>query len=391
MAKEQDKMLLITLLVLLIMGDSRAYYFSHYKNLRIVCILLLSIYTMVLMFRGKIKFRPLILGVVPFFLVALLGGLRSPSIGVSLSKMISYFLLIFLTLHFFPYLIRKTNGKVLMDISYLSALVMILGLIGMIFYPNLVFLIGRYRGMLGNPNGLGIYSTLTFPLALCLIGLFPHKKSSLRIIMFLIVFSVILSGSRTALGTIGIFYALYIFYKGGRTQVFALWSFILPTTYLFIQSISIERLVQMVGLGEFLRVESLTTGTGRFLAWSMGLAEINRNPFIGKGFAYEEIFFHELEDILIATEHQGGMHNSFLTFIMNNGYIGFTFFLVFLLIMLFRVRARAFGMPFIIASLISATFESWLNSSLNAFTIHFFLVLTLLIEYPRIKAQLNPT
>ncbi|MEO1384558.1 MAG: hypothetical protein AAFV78_15150 [Bacteroidota bacterium] len=48
-------------------------------------------------------------------------------------------------------------------------------------------------------------------------------------------------------------------------------------------------------------------------------------------------------------------------------------------------------MPFIIAALISATFESWLNSSLNAFTIHFFLVLTLLIEYPRIKAQLSST
>ncbi|MEO1806517.1 MAG: hypothetical protein AAFU33_16995, partial [Bacteroidota bacterium] len=105
MATEQDRMLLITLLVILIMGDSRAYYFSYYKNLRIVCILLVSIYTMTLMFRGKIKFRSLILGVVPFFLIALLGGLRSPSIGVSLSKMISYFLLIFLTLHFFPYLI----------------------------------------------------------------------------------------------------------------------------------------------------------------------------------------------------------------------------------------------------------------------------------------------
>ncbi|MEL6842726.1 MAG: O-antigen ligase family protein [Bacteroidota bacterium] len=378
-------------MIILIMGDSRAYYFSYYKNLRIVCILLVSIYTIILMTRGKLKFRPLLLGVLPFFLVALLGGLRSPSLGVSLSKMISYFLLIFLTLHFFPYLIHKTKGKVLMDISYLSALVMILGILGIVFYPNVVYLAGRFRGILGNPNGLGIYATLTFPLALCLIELFPHKKHSLRIIMTLITFSVILSGSRTALGTIGIFYALYIFYKRGSVYVFALWAFILPTAYLVIKSVSIERLVQMVGLGEFLRVESLTTGTGRFLAWSMGLAEINRNPFIGKGFAYEEIFFHELEDILIATEHQGGMHNSFLTFIMNNGYIGFTFFLIFLLIMLSKVRARAFGMPFIIAALISATFESWLNSSLNAFTIHFFLVLTLLIEYPRIKAQLNPT
>ncbi|MEL6635032.1 MAG: hypothetical protein AAFQ83_26445, partial [Bacteroidota bacterium] len=163
MAKEQDKMLMITLLVLLIMGDSRAYYFSYYKNLRVVCILLLSIYTISLMTGGKIKFRPLILGVLPFFIVALLGGLRSPSIGVSISKMVSYFLLIFLTLHFFPYLIRKTKGKVLMDISYLSATVIILGILGIVFYPKVAYLAGRFRGILGNPNGLGIYATLTFP------------------------------------------------------------------------------------------------------------------------------------------------------------------------------------------------------------------------------------
>ncbi|MEL6134673.1 MAG: hypothetical protein AAFR59_15030, partial [Bacteroidota bacterium] len=73
-AKEKDRQLLITLLIILIMGDSRAYYFSYYKNLRIVCILLVSIYTITLMTKGKIKFRPLLLGVLPFFLVALLGS-----------------------------------------------------------------------------------------------------------------------------------------------------------------------------------------------------------------------------------------------------------------------------------------------------------------------------
>lgn len=199
--------------------------------------------------------------------------------------------------------------------------------------------------------------------------------------------STVLSGSRTALGTIGIFYILYYFHKRNAVLTTSFYMMILPAGLLFLSFGGLETIVSLFGLEDYLRVESLLTGTGRYLAWSLGLTQIAQNPIIGRGFAWEEIYFHSIEEILVATEHQGGMHNSFLTFIMNNGYLGFLLFVVFLIYLMSRMRAPWFSFPFALAALLSSFFESWLNSSLNAFSIHFFLVIMILIEYPNLMAN----
>ena len=381
-AKGKDDYLVIMLILILVMGDSRAYYFSHVKNLRIVAILVIGIRTFAEISHGKYRFRAVFLWCIPFFIVALIGGLRSPSLGTSISKMISYFLLIVVVLHYLPYHFQN-HKHLLADVAILGMWILLLGLLARFVNPSLTSLLERFRGLLGNPNGLGIYATLLFVICLICFELYPESKRRWQLGMGLLLFSVILSGSRTALGTIGIFYFLYWFHKRNPGSIVALWGFVIPVLIVFFSFLSPTDLIRMIGLGEFLRVESIETGTGRFLAWTLGWNQILQNPFIGKGFAYEEIYFHSLADVLVATEHQGGMHNSWLTFMMNNGLIGFCFFLIFLINLLTRMKSRAFALPFTLAALVSATFESWLNSSLNAFSIHFFLVVVILIDWPQ--------
>ena len=166
------------------------------------------------------------------------------------------------------------------------------------------------------------------------------------------------------------------------------WFFGLPIIVFIFTAVPLETLVGLVGLEEFLRVESLKTGTGRFLAWGLGLTEIQNNLWIGRGFGYEEYFFYQLREFLIATEHQGGMHNSYLTFLMNNGVLGSIPFVIFLIALFRKVKVKKFAFPFIIVVLISANFESWLNSSLNAFTFFFFVILSFLISYKTLKPKI---
>ncbi len=391
MSKGQDNVVIIAMLFILILGDSRAYDLLFMKNLRILGILLITFRTVYEIAKGKYRFNYLILFALPFFVISFFGSLRNPQIGTSMAKMFSYFFLLFIVLHYFPHNFRKNKGQLILDIAYSSLVVFALGLMFVIVNPGLVFLVGRYRGLLGNPNGLGLYATVVFPIVLIALDLFSEQKNEMSIVLIFLIISVLLCRSRTALGTIGIFYMLHFFYRRSKIATTSLWLIVIPSIALFFAVVDLKSLAYEFGLGEYLRIESIATGTGRFLAWGLGWNEILENPWIGRGFAYESHFFHELAEMLLMTEHQGGIHNSYLTFLMNNGFIGFTFFVIFLIAIFRTMKNRAFKWPFIIAMLISANFESWLNSSLNAFTIHFLITIIIIMLYPELKLQTQST
>lgn len=338
--------------------------------------------------RGKYKFNSLIYLSLPFFLVAMLGVAESPVKPIAFSKAISYFFLICICLNYLPYYFLQNKNRLLKHLLYLSILVLILGFLFLGISYNWAYLAGRYRGFFGNPNGLGIFAALIIPFGFIMLNKFPEKQRAAYVLIGLAFFSIILSNSRTSFGTTCMFFFLYFIYKGGKMRRLFFWFFLLPFIVFIFSAVPIEELVALVGLEEFLRVESLTTGTGRFLAWGMGLTEIQNNLLIGKGFGYEEVFFYERREILIATEHQGGMHNSYLTFLMNNGVLGVIPFIIFLLALFNKVKVKRFGFPFIIVSLISANFESWLNSSLNAFTFFFFMIIAFLVNYHKINPRI---
>ncbi|MDX1909092.1 MAG: O-antigen ligase family protein [Bacteroidia bacterium] len=389
--RDQDSHMILMLLLILILGDSREYQLFFVKNLRIIAILIVFFRTLVMMGAGRIRLNPYYLYILPFMVIAILGAFRNPEFVTSISKMISYLMLLFVAIHYLPYQIRTRGEGLMRDIVIFIALILLSGL-GLIYVLPRVAIMGvRYRGLLGNPNGLGMYCTMVFPIVLITGSLYPKLRRWVLIAAGLVIFSTLLCGSRTALGTVGIFVLLHFFYRGQSIRAALLWIFVLPAIFIFFSVVRLEDLVAKIGVDEYLRVESLATGTGRFLAWQVGWNHIQENFWIGKGFAYEEILFHELADFFIYTEHQGGMHNSYLTFIMNNGIIGFILIALFIIGWMRKMRCRAFAVPFTISMLISASFESWLTSSLNAFSIHFLISLTLLTLYPDLLQLSAPT
>ena len=378
---------ILLLLVILIMGDSREWYFGYFKNMRIVGMLILAIYTFGKFLSQEYIPNRLFLFTLPFFGVAFVASFRHPQIGLSISKMLSYLFLLVVIFHYVPEQLKK-NNRLIGDFATLGIIILLIGLILSQLFPSIAYLIGRYRGLLGNPNGLGIYCTLLFPMLLICIEWFPDKRKLWRLGMILLIISAIYANSRTALGSISIFYFLHWFYRRpGRMAPIMLWGVVVPAMALFLSGSSLIQLIQGVGLGEYLRVESIATGTGRFLAWGLGFTKILEAPFIGRGFAFEEWYFHSLEEFLITTEHQGGMHNSYLTFIMNTGFIGFFFFLIFFFALLSSMKPRAYVMPISVMVIFSAGFESWLTSSLNAFSIHFYLLAIILINWNQLAPK----
>ncbi|MEO1450010.1 MAG: hypothetical protein AAFV07_10815, partial [Bacteroidota bacterium] len=266
MARGKDRLLLILLLFILVMGDSRAYFFLYFKNLRIIAILLVGLRTFLLIGQGKAFFSRLLYLTIPFFFIATIGIFLSPVKGTAFAKMFSYFLLLVIALSWFPYLFRRYKEEILLDLVGLISWVLALGLLAYFTSPYISVLGYRYRGILGNPNGLGIYCTLAFVITFMIMHLVSQKRSLIWTAMGLIVLSVLMSNSRTALGTIGIFGMLHFFYKGGGFRKASLWLFFLPLGAFVLSVFSLEDLVGMIGLSDYLRVESLADGTGRFLA-----------------------------------------------------------------------------------------------------------------------------
>ena len=99
-----------------------------------------------------------------------------------------------------------------------------------------------------------------------------------------------------------------------------------------------------------------------------------------KMFACEEYnFLYRTTYQLWSTGHQGGVHNSYLAFIVNTGFVGFGFFILFWVNAFRKVKNLFFLFPFLATIAFSAMFESWLFSSLSAFHIMFLVTVSQLL------------
>jgi O-antigen ligase len=138
------------------------------------------------------------------------------------------------------------------------------------------------------------------------------------------------------------------------------------------------------GIGEYFRAQTLEKAGGRTVAFEFAWKEIKLSPIFGRGFGYTEYIFHreDIEKMLNDLNHQGNTHNSYMTIIMDTGFVGFvTFLLGWLYNFGIAIKKSAFAFPVLVIALISTNIESWLAASLNPFTIVLIIILTLLTEY----------
>ena len=239
--------------------------------------------------------------------------------------------------------------------------------------PDVVWLNGRWRGILGNPNELSHWWLFIFVLVMMTVQMGRRqsvKWLGLTAALFLI------TGTRGAL--------LSALFAWAGTLV-ASTSGILKRVGVFVAAAL--GVLGMLFIGEdheddslvaflpeqIIRSETIETAGGRTVAWSHALEEIKSEPWFGQGGGYEERYFSSRYSFFAMQNHQGLSHNSWLAFAMNYGVPAALALIFSLLIRLgmFRQRAVLILLP---ACVISMTVEGWLTAPLNALSPMMFLV-----------------
>lgn len=376
------KELLFGFFIMLILSDSRNPNLEFAKNAKNIYLVLLWLFYIFdtknfRNFPGVIKYF------IPFFVIAFLCLIYSPVPLSGLQKTISYlFVMGIVPIYVFTMFIEEKE-KSLKDLIMFGALLLLVGLILKLLSPGVVHLNGRFTGVLGNPNGLGVFCLLFFMLFTVVKRFFNEQfsKAENTYIHGVIFLSLILSGSRSAVLGVIIFLVFSYFYKMSPFL-----GFLLFLMFLFGYQFITENFVPIVlylGLEEFFRIETLEDGSGRVIAWKFAWEHIDKNVFLGQGFSFTEYLYKKNYSMLSRLGHQGNAHNSFLTIWLDTGLIGLICFAFgFLASFIKAARYTPLAIPVMYAVIFSANFESWLIGSLNPITIQVWLILSILLIVP---------
>ncbi|MEM0996678.1 MAG: O-antigen ligase family protein [Bacteroidota bacterium] len=375
---------ILMFVTILILGDSRIPSLQFIKNIRIEMLVIIAGWTIYEIRRGRYEISRYFIYYLPFLFVAVLALAFNPKLDLAINKTISFSLLYFVGLHYIRFRFEHYSLELIKDIVFTCHLVLLLGLLLFPIVPVIVSYGGtRFNGLLGNPNGLGIFITLITPLTLILFKYNPSIPRSYRTFAwFLIVISLVLCSSRNAIFSFTLFILLYQGLGGSTFRRLIFLMVFIPVAGLLIYNIELEALVINLGLEKYFRIKDFESGSGRIFAWQHAWELVKQNPLIGCGFACEEYnFIFKTTYRLWRTGHQGGVHNSYLAFLVNTGYIGFGLFVFFLTTIFRRITDTHFVFPYLAAVTFSAMFESWLFSSLSAFHIFFVVTIVFMMVY----------
>lgn len=377
MRDEHDSIVLL-FIFLLLTGDSRLMSIQFVKDLRaeaLVMIFIISLYEI-----NHNRYRPnaLMLTFIPFALVCFLGLIYSPKLSMGLNKMFSFFMFYFVCFNYIHHKFERYGRQMMIDILYLIVAVLVVSFLLLPVFPDYLSYGGaRFNGLMGNPNGMGMLVTLSLPMAWYL---FHREKSfgrGFKLVTYsLMIVALMMCSSRNAIFSVVLFLLLLFGMSGSTFRRVAYFFVIIPGLAVIMRNIDLEQLIIQLGLDGYFRVSEFKSGSGRVFAWRFALELFSQSPLIGCGFACEEYTFATKTNFqLWHSGHQGGVHNSYLTYLVNTGVVGTAMFYGFLLNTARKVRNLKFIFPFIACVLFSAMFESWMFSSLSAF--HVLFVVTL--------------
>ena len=363
--------MIVAFAILLFFSDNRQPEFAFAGETKDIALIVMSFFVLfdAKSFHEKSKFWYPFLA---FFILASIVIFRNPYPLLAFQKTLSFFLMFALIPNYVTHELSKDRGEHLLTLWIWSGtLVLLAGFVVSVIMPvDYTFLVGRYNGLMGNPNGIGSFATIFF--ALIMLTLQKHPKlftlPQLILIFGTLALSVLLSESRNSIFSIMIFLFFARFYKMSPILGFV----ILIITGLLYEIITenLPLIVNTLGLGSYLRVEHLEDGSGRLIAWQFGWEKIQDNFLLGKGFSYEETLFDVNQKWLQSQGTLGGVHNTYLALWLNTGLIGLILYLYGLLTNFFKsITYNYLSLPTLFAFLFSSTFESWFQGSLNPFTI----------------------
>ena len=371
----------IVLIATLIFSDSRSPMFAFAETAKIGVVVLTFIFITFNFHLFKKVPNIIFKYFLPFLIFALFATLWSQDKFTAFQKAFSYGLVYFVL----PLLFLKamvSDKSFIKDVLVFFFLILSAGLVIHAVNPEFTSLVGRYRGLLGNPNGLGIFLTVMYPLVFLLgIDLGDQFKGNRFYFLFYGVFglSLLLTGSRTSLIAILIFFLFNRLRYLSNTVAFILF-IALIFSYEFLLS-TVPEFIEFLGLAEYFRLDTIEEGSGRFIAWNFAWQRVQEVFFVGGGFGHTEYVFKQYFAELSKLGHQGNAHNSFLTLWLDTGLIGILLFVTGLIrTSLLAIKNSAYALPVLFSVLFSTYFESWLAASLNPFTGLFIISLSVLIN-----------
>jgi len=379
--KKEWVFVLLGLWLIFTLSDSRQFIFLFSQTVKILMMGLLGVLFLVAS-KKKIDFyffSPFAL----FFGIAVIAWFNSPIVFDSFMKMSSYALLLLLI----PWLVNKAilsdRDSFLIHLVLLGTLVLLTGLMLRVVSPGFVMFLGdRFSGLLGNPNGLGIYAFMFFALVSVIFTHHSHlfiRKEKLGVYAIILV-SLVLSGSRGGMfATLLFILGWFLFSKSKRLGFIVMIS--LLVSYQLILA-NLDEIAEALGLEAFLRIETLSSGSGRLVAREFAMAQIRTQYWLGKGFGFAEYLMNLNAEHFKGTEHQGNVHNTYLTIWLDTGLVGLIAFCYGWLIIFIRAaRISPILWALLFGLLLSTFVESWLSASLNPFTIQLIIILSLVSNY----------
>jgi hypothetical protein len=317
----------------------------------------------------------------PFFLfsvITMMCSFNDSFFFTSVQKTLSYFLTFLVIPNLVLYVYRERGSDFFRSLLFFLLLTLVAGIVLRFVAHDIAYIEnGRFRGVLGNPNGLGIYCLMIFMFFFVISDRYPEMFNRLDKLIFyvLILGSIMLTDSRNAILAVAIFLVFQRFFT--ISPFLGLIFFIGFLVVAEAVSANLSRIVIYLGIGEYFRVETLEEGSGRYIAWDFAWKQIQENFFVGKGFAYNEFYMRQHYGFLNKLGHQGGIHNSFLTFWMDQGLLGLIIYLrSYILMFVLAAKHTRFAYPILFALSFTAIFESWMVGSLSVFALMAMLIYT---------------
>lgn len=283
------------------------------------------------------------------------------------------------------YVFDQGPEKVVNLVLMALAPVIISGFLMIFIGPHRPFMMGRYTGVFGNPNSLGVISAILLPLSLW--QFLETRKGTSLFLLILIVVGLLFSAARNSMNAavVSIGYFLYARAKGQRLLLFlSVASFFLFSYWV------IEVLLKNFFLS-YIRSESIPVLGGRLEIWPIALNLILDKPIFGYGFGVEDKLI-ALKGIVLHKHSGAYVHNSYLGMLLQLGLMGFVIFFAPLFTLLskefFSVREKE-PAPMLryalraslIAGLMCCIFESWIYSVGNAIAFPFWIIVMILVFY----------
>lgn len=325
---------------------------------------------------------------IPFFIYAYVPAIFFPAAGLSgILKTTSYMLIYFVVPNVVLYAFREQGWIFLRRLMFVMLTVLVISLVMRFVNPQLAFTVGRFSGLFGNPNGLGIYSTLFFVLFSVVAGMRKDlfTPSERYLVQGVIVLCIVLSASRTSLAGVLIYITFNRFFSGSPFLGFV----VLLAAMGVIDQVTnnLPAIILALGLQDYFRLDTLEAGSGRYFAWQWAWEKIQGFYYFGGGFGTDG-YVEKLDRQWLSLQgHQGNFHNSYLTLWINVGLVGLIIYArSFILIALKAAKRVPASLAAMFTVLFSANYESWLVGSLNPFTIVLLILWTVTTEDDIVEA-----